>query len=281
MKIDNVRKIRLFSTSFWDCQNEEEKDEENLTKLLAIGVIVALSSGTTLSVMAAEVNQENITSEASDIYTDTQTERITTQELIDSTTDPVINGTDPMALNGIIQLNDGGWYYFEYGNFREVTGLYSNSAGWWVVENGKVNFDYNGFVDNHVYDKFGNWKGIQGQWYVRNGQVDFSVNGFIPLDSSEEYAYVVNGYRDFNQYTVAQGTIDGENAWWSVNQRTVWKSDEGFAEYGGKVWYFSNGKIDFTKSGTYTQDYMGLFYFHIKCEVVNGQVISMTVQAVS
>lgn len=41
--------------------------KKNLTKLLAIGVIVALSSGATLSVMAAEVNQENITSEASDI----------------------------------------------------------------------------------------------------------------------------------------------------------------------------------------------------------------------
>lgn len=196
---------------------------------------------------------------------------------------------------GLVQTSiDGeqGWYYVKNGsithnhlldgqNQESNPKLVSNENGWWVVENGKVNFDYNGFVDNHVYDKFGTWQGRQGQWYVRNGQVDFSVNGFIPLDSSEEYAYIVNGYRDFNQYTVAQGTIDGENAWWSVNQGTVWTFDEGFAEYGGKVWYFSDGKIDFTKSGTYTQDYMGLFYFHIKCEVVNGQVISMTVQAVS
>ena len=99
-------------------------------------------------------------------------------------------------------------------------------------------------------------------------------------DYANVYAYVVNGYRDFKLNTVALGTINGETAWWSVDDGTVWGFDEGFAEYGGKVWYFSDGKVDFTKSGTYTDEYRDLFEFHTKCEVVNGQVISMTVEAI-
>lgn len=197
--------------------------------------------------------------------------------------------------SGLVETSiDGeqGWYYVDQGYIThnhaldgqsdsEDQELVPNESGWWVVENGKVNFEYNGFFDNKVYDKYGHWYGTQGQWYIRNGQVDFSVNGMVKLeDYANVYAYVVNGYRDFKLNTVALGTINGETAWWSVDDGTVWGFDEGFAEYGGKVWYFSDGKVDFTKSGTYTDEYRDLFEFHTKCEVVNGQVISMTVEAI-
>ena len=85
-------------------------------------------------------------------------------------------------------------------------------------------------------------------------------------------------------YTVAQGTINGETAWWCVegggcvpNAFTV------TAEYGGKVWYYDNSKIDFSKSGTYEHSqglmrndstYVSIHYMY---EIVNGQVITMTV----
>ena len=40
-----------------------------------------------------------------------------------------------------------------------------NDNGWWVIENGQVNFGYNGLASNQ-----------NGLWYCVNGKVDFSYN---------------------------------------------------------------------------------------------------------
>ena len=156
--------------------------------------------------------------------------------------------------------------------------LVSNDAGWWAVSNGKVDFSYTGFVYDNVNE-------TNGAWYVRNGQIDFGANGFIKDPASDiYYYYVVNGYVNHELYTVAQGTINGETAWWCVEGGgCVPNAFTGTAEYGGKVWYYDNSKIDFSKSGTYEHSqglmrndstYVSIHYMY---EVVNGQVITMTV----
>lgn len=54
--------------------------------------------------------------------------------------------------------------------------LQLDNNGWWYVENGAINFNYNGLADN----EYGNWK-------ITNGLVDFGYNG--TYDGKE----IVNG----------------------------------------------------------------------------------------
>ena len=193
--------------------------------------------------------------------------------------------------NGLVETTvDGeyGWYYVQNGIISHdhenddadngISDLVSNAAGWWAVSNGKVDFNYTGFVGDSVNE-------TNGAWYVRNGQIDFGANGFIKdPESRSYYLYVTNGYVNCDLYTVAQGTINGETAWWCVEGGGCVPNEyEGMAEYGGKVWYYNDSKIDFTQSGTYEHGmghwrndstYVELQYM---CEVVNGQVTSMTV----
>ena len=56
-----------------------------------------------------------------------------------------------------------------------------NSNGWWVIQGGKVNFDYTGFARNS-----------NGWWYCKGGKVQFSTSGVI------------------------SGSVDGENGHWRV-----------------------------------------------------------------
>lgn len=194
-------------------------------------------------------------------------------------------------FNGLVETtvdDEYGWYYVKNGyimhdhnndkNENPWYELVSNDAGWWAVSNGKVDFSYTGFVYDNVNE-------TNGAWYVRNGQIDFGANGFIKDPASDiYYYYVVNGYVNHELYTVAQGTINGETAWWCVEGGgCVPNAFTGTAEYGGKVWYYDNSKIDFSKSGTYEHSqglmrndstYVSIHYMY---EVVNGQVITMTV----
>mgnify|MGYP005775958617 FL=1 len=43
-----------------------------------------------------------------------------------------------------------------------------NKIGWWRIEKGKVNFNFNGVGTNS-----------KGSWYIRNGKVDFTYNGKV------------------------------------------------------------------------------------------------------
>ena len=45
--------------------------------------------------------------------------------------------------NGWVKY-DGNWYYFNHGKWQYVNGLYPNSAGWWYVEDGQVDFSHEG-----------------------------------------------------------------------------------------------------------------------------------------
>ena len=55
-----------------------------------------------------------------------------------------------------------------------------NENGWWRIDGGKVNFNFNGIASNE-----------NGRWYIRNGKVDFSYNGYVTQNGVRYH--VVNG----------------------------------------------------------------------------------------
>ena len=71
-----------------------------------------------------------------------------------------------------------------------------NSLGWWRIENGGVNFRFNGVATNS-----------NGAWYIRNGKVDFGYNGTVWWNG-QNYN-VTNGQVtigvDIGMYQIAQG----------------------------------------------------------------------------
>ena len=68
-----------------------------------------------------------------------------------------------------------------------------NDYGWWKVNNGSVNFGFNGLCSNEY-----------GTWKFNGGTVDFGYNGFAA--DGENTWYVVNG-RVATEYS---GTVDGK-----------------------------------------------------------------------
>ncbi|MFR8178598.1 MAG: hypothetical protein ACLU80_00310, partial [Dorea sp.] len=96
----------------------------------------------------------------------------------------------------------------------------------------KVDLLYAGFVYDNVSK-------TNGAWYVKNGQIDFGANSLSRIRlRSYLILSVVNGYVNHELYTVAQGTINGETAWWCVEGRSVDavpNGTTGTAEYGKNV----------------------------------------------
>ena len=160
--------------------------KKRLAKVLALGLTAAMVAGAPLSAMASEVNAADqagetaVVAESADSADETEVDAgIASQDFDDASQNPVVNGVDPMSLDGVIQLDDGNWYYFNHGNWQYVNGLYPNSAGWWYVEDGQVDFSHEGL------ETYGG-----SEWYVKNGRIQFDYNGPVAMtitdDSSEE-----------------------------------------------------------------------------------------------
>lgn len=96
--------------------------KKRLAKVLALGLTAAMVAGTPLSAMASEVNAADqagetaVVAESADSADETEVDAgIASQDQNDASQDPVVNGVDPMSLDGVIQLDDGNWYYFNHG----------------------------------------------------------------------------------------------------------------------------------------------------------------------
>ena len=93
--------------------------KKRLAKVLALGLTAAMVAGAPLSAMASEVNAADqagetaVVAESADSADETEVDAgIASQDQNDASQDPVVNGVDPMSLDGVIQLDDGNWYYF-------------------------------------------------------------------------------------------------------------------------------------------------------------------------
>ena len=91
--------------------------------------------------------------------------------------------------------------------------VFQNFHGWWKVQDGKVDFGYNGFADNE-----------NGTWMIRNGKVDFNYGGLFM-------------------------TEDG--VWHYIENGKVLSNCEGIIANNHGAWYVKNGTVQFGFTGTY------------------------------
>ena len=169
------------------------------------------------------------------------------------------NGYNPMDLNGLVQLNDGNWYFMENGEVSaKADGTVKPACGsWWYVKDYKVDFSYTGFGTNG-----------DDKWYVQNGQVQFGYTGMVSGQNEYGYTstyYVVNGRVDTNYTGLCYGTVDGVDGWYNFNDGYLEYGSE-LVEYNGVWWYVGDERrVDFSYSGIAYNE-AGAWY------VRNGQV---------
>lgn len=195
------------------------------------------------------------------------------------------NGKVDFSNSGVLQVNSksffrdncnsyDGWYNFVNGKIIKNKTVAQNVNGWWFVDdNGKVDFLYNGIANNK-----------NGNWVINNGKVNFNYNGLI-YDNGVGY-YCKNGRVcedvtniiniDGEWYYVIKGIVynsndpivaKNENGWWYVG--TNGKVDfnyEGVAQNKNGWWYLKNGKVDFDKKMIFTDPKTGINY-----NIINGK----------
>ena len=63
------------------------------------------------------------------------------------------NGAVSFAANGLVYDSKYGWWYVEGGKINfNYNSLAANEYGWWKIDGGKVNFDFTGAVEyNSAY----------------------------------------------------------------------------------------------------------------------------------
>ncbi len=163
--------------------------------------------------------------------------------------------------------NSNGWWYIQDGivDFSANT-VAKNNNGWWYIEGGKVDFSYNGFGEN-----------INGKWYCENGKVTFNKNSVIKdetgaIGTKGDWWYVVGSevqedftglanYKNGNGWWyIRDGKVDftvntvakNNNGWWYVDGGKVIFSYNGIAKNSNGWWYIKDGKVDFSYNGTVT-----------------------------
>ena len=124
--------------------------------------------------------------------------------------------------------------------------------GWWFVDdNGKVDFLYNGIANNK-----------NGNWVIHNGKVNFNYNGLI-YDNGVGY-YCKNGRLCEDVTNIIN--IDGE--WYYVIKGIVYNSNDPIVAKNENGWWYvgTNGKVDFDKKMIFTDPKTGINY-----NIINGK----------
>ena len=234
--------------------------KKRLKKVLALGMAAAMLAGAPLPAMAAEAAPADAA-----VTAETQPE-ITMQAADEDAAGTALpNGVDPLTLDGLVQLNDGNWYYMQ--NCR-VSGAANKTVkpacgSWWYVGGCRVDFSYTGFGRNGA-----------DNWYVQNGQVQFGYTGIVTAkdETNRTYVcYVTNGRLDTDYTGLAYGTVDGVEGWYNFHDG--YNFHEGYlnkgkelVEYNGAWWYVSDErKVDFSYTGIAYNEAGGWY-------VRNGQV---------
>lgn len=179
------------------------------------------------------------------------------------------------------------WGYVDKGRVQNVNGLYPNWNGWWLIENGWVNFNANGILkagndgwfslkegkrqfkdhatvmnnangwwylqDGKVnFDYTGFARNDRGLWYVTDGKVDFSVTDVIKdtagvFGEAGAWYYVKDSQIDLNATTIAQNS----NGWWKITNGKVDFDYTGVARNENGYWLIKDGKVNFDANGWY------------------------------
>ena len=169
------------------------------------------------------------------------------------------------------------WYYLVNGKVDySFNGFVQNEYGWWYIENGTVTFQKYDVIKGTVNGETAWWKVVgskvtfdndvcknsNGWWVIRNGKVDFTYTGFA--ENSNGWWYCKNGQVCFDDTDVIKGTVNNETAWWKVVGSKV-TFDNDVCKNSNGWWVIRNGKVDFTYTG-FAENSNGWWY----CK--NGQV---------
>ena len=225
-----------------------------MTKVLALGMMAAMLISAPLSAMAAEAAPADAAATA-----ETQPEMAMQAAEGEAAVTALTNGVDPMTLDGLVQLNDGNWYYMEDGRLSSNASKTVKPAcgSWWYVSGWKINFSFTGFGKNG-----------DDLWYVKDGQVQFGYTGVAR--GTDQYGntstyYVTNGRVDKSFDGLAYGSYNGEEGWINFCDGKPKYSYESLVEYNGAWWKMSGYMIDFDYTGAASNE-SGTWY------VRNGQV---------
>ena len=142
----------------------------------------------------------------------------------------IITDNADSYINGLKPADNGVWYLYRDGNIvYGYTGIvYDETVGWWYVENGAVNFGYNGLKSNE-----------NGWWKIRDGAVDFGYTGIV-YDETVGWWYVENGAVNFGYNSLSEN----EYGLWKVTNGTVDFGFNGQIEYEGIVYNIVNGHAE-------------------------------------
>ena len=225
-----------------------------MTKVLALGMMAAMLISAPLSAMAAEAAPADAAATA-----ETQPEMAMQAAEGEAAVTALTNGVDPMTLDGLVQFNDGNWYYMEDGRLSSNASKTVKPAcgSWWYVSGWKIDFSFTGFGKNG-----------DDLWYVKDGQVQFGYTGVAT--GSNQYGntstyYVTNGRVDKSFCGLAYGSYNGEEGWINFCDGKPKYSYESLMEYNGAWWKMSGYMIDFDYTGAASNE-SGTWY------VRNGQV---------
>lgn len=228
--------------------------KKRMTKVLALGMMAAMLISAPLSAMAAEAAPADTAATA-----EAQPEIAMQAAEGEAAVTALTNGVDPMTLDGLVQLNDGNWYYMEDGRLSSNANKTVKPAcgSWWYVSGWKIDFSFTGFGKNG-----------DDLWYVKDGQVQFGYTGVAR--GTDQYGntstyYVTNGRVDKSFRGLAYGIYNGEEGWINFCDGKPKYSYENLVEYNGAWWKMSGYMIDLDYTGAASNE-SGTWY------VRNGQV---------
>ena len=239
--------------------------KKRMTKVLALGMMAAMLISAPLSAMAAEAAPADTAATAEIQPADAAATAETQPKMAmqaaegEAAVTALTNGVDPMTLDGLVQLNDGNWYYMEDGRLSSNANKTVKPAcgSWWYVSGWKIDFSFTGFGKNG-----------DDLWYVKDGQVQFGYTGVAR--GTDQYGntstyYVTNGRVDKSFRGLAYGIYNGEEGWINFCDGKPKYSYESLVEYNGAWWKMSGYMIDFDYTGAASNE-SGTWY------VRNGQV---------
>lgn len=239
--------------------------KKRMTKVLALGMMAAMLISAPLSAMATEAAPADTAATAEIQPADAAATAETQPEMAmqaaegEAAVTALTNGVDPMTLDGLVQLNDGNWYYMEDGRLSSNANKTVKPAcgSWWYVSGWKIDFSFTGFGKNG-----------DDLWYVKDGQVQFGYTGVAR--GTDQYGntstyYVTNGRVDKSFDGLAYGIYNGEEGWINFCDGKPKYSYENLVEYNGAWWKMSGYMIDLDYTGAASNE-SGTWY------VRNGQV---------
>ena len=169
-----------------------------------------------------------------------------------------INGKANENLTGVFytKVNGAeGWYGFYKGelatsdDYYEAPGrVLSNVSGWWYInpKTGLVDFNYNGLGITEDDDWY-------HYWYVENGQINFNFNGLYNYHTryyGDILCCITNGQVDPNVNGVYQLTVNGQTNWYGFFQGMQTEDEVLMNPYDGSWWYTGDdGLVDFSYTG--------------------------------